>query len=238
MLHGWGINHTVWKTFSSRLTGFDKIISPCLYDVADQINDSSLMSLANETGSNIKNDCVVIGWSLGGLIALYLATMFKKVKGVIFITSTPKFVNNDNWLFTIDISDHRELYRNLTENHDQTVRYFSQLVAHGDTSAKQTIKYLSSHLTKSKYNNTLRFWLNELEQLDLRQQFCKLSIPALILLANNDALIKWGISDQLRILNPDLGIKNLPDCGHAPFISKERETTKLIKDFIDAEFDR
>ncbi len=206
--------------------------------MADQINDSSLMSLANETGSNIKNDCVVIGWSLGGLIALYLATMFKKVKGVVFITSTPKFVNNGNWLFTIDISDHRDLYRNLTENHDQAVKYFSQLIAHGDTSAKQTIKYLSSHLTKSKYNNTLQFWLNELEQLDLRQQFCKLSIPALILLANNDALIKRGISDQLRILNPDPGIKNLPDCGHAPFISKERETTKLIKDFIDAEFDR
>ena len=238
MLHGWGINHTVWKTFSSRLTGFDKIISPCLYDVADQINDSSLMSLANETGSNIKNDCVVIGWSLGGLIALYLATMFKKVKGVIFITSTPKFVNNGNWLFTIDISDHQDLYRNLTENHDQAVRYFSQLIAHGDVSAKQTINYLSSHLTERKYNNTLLSWLNELEQSDLRHQLSALSVPTLILLANNDALIKPDISVQLKKLNPNLNIKTLYECGHAPFISKERETTKLIKDFIDAEFDR
>jgi len=236
LLHGWGVSNTVWREFAGRLSYFDRVSTPCLYEAASKTNDNKFESIATELSKKINTDCVVIAWSMGGLIATCLERQTDKLKAIIFIASTPCFVNKEGWLNTIDKESISDLQHRLSNNPAAALEYFAGLIAHGDVAAKKTNKVIRHHLVDEKHSAILSSWLIEMQEVDQRNEFAALKIPTRVLLGEDDVFINSRIKNQLKQLNPNMQCTVLRGCGHAPFISMSEETNKIISGFVSAEF--
>ncbi len=165
-----------------------------------------------------------------------MAKLTNKIKAVIFIASTPCFINKKNWPNVIDRSNIGNLQKKLLKNTENTLEYFAGLIAHGDITIKNTNKFLRNNLANKKYKTTLFVWLTQTQETDQRKELTELNIPALLILGENDSLINSKIEGQIKQLNSNIKHEVIKDCGHAPFISKPEETIKIINNFINAKF--
>lgn len=234
MLHGWGVDYRVWNDFSSRFGGFDSVLTPCLYELSITAADNSLLSVAKSLGKGIQKKCVVIAWSLGGAVALYLSGICDQIKAIIFIASVPCFINKTGWHNVIAEKDLMSLQNHFLAEPESTLARFSSLIAGGDDTPVNTVKYLRRCLPGKERFQLLSKWLNELTDLDLRKEFMSLPVPAQVLLGEHDVLINRNIRRQLTELNGNIRVSVIEHCGHSPFISEEHETGRKIEQYLDA----
>ncbi|GJM04722.1 MAG: pimeloyl-[acyl-carrier protein] methyl ester esterase [marine bacterium B5-7] len=234
LLHGWGINRTIWGGLSSRLNSFDSIDNICLYTIAEEVKASGVDALASYLKDRVKNNTVIVAWSFGGLVATRLASFSNKIKAIVYIASPPCFINTPDWNNVLDTKSISELQRNLLNNPKKTIEYFAGLVAHGDEDVKKTIKTIKPCLAEEKDRQVLSFWLKELLEQDQRKIFSALNIPIQHLLAEHDALISPEIINQLKQLRPQMECEVIKNSCHAPFVGRPQEIINSIDGFISA----
>lgn len=234
LLHGWGIENTVWQKAQNSFSAFESLSSPCLYEIARKTEIINFESIASSLLSSIDKETVILAWSIGGLMAIPLQRLTGKVKAIIFIASTPCFVNKTYWLNVLDKKNILGLQTSLESNTKKTLNYFSGLIAHGDTKEKETNKIIRQHQTNETNREILSLWLDEMIITDHRRNFSEISCPVLMVLGEKDSLIHSKIEKELISLNNNIDTRIIKDCGHAPFISKHEETAKIIKEFINA----
>ena len=233
LLHGWGVTNKVWQGFATKLNGFDNILMPCLYDVSKNSKNQGFSSLARALSKIIKKDSIVVAWSIGGLIALRLMPLTTKIKAIIFIASSPCFINKEDWSNVIQTNKLDELKNRFSENTKGALNHFSGLVATGDEFPSKINKHIRQNLAKETQKEILSCWLREMEIDDQRNQFIKMEIPSNIILGQNDVLIKSKIQYQMEELNPNAYCTIVENCGHAPFISKPLQTYNLVQRFLN-----
>ena len=233
-LHGWGVTHHVWDDFAIGFRDQAKVLTPCLYNIAENGNDASLSSIAKIINKGLTNKTIIIAWSIGGLLALKLSGLSDKPAMIVFITSVPCFVNSDRWNNAIDKTELNKLDSMLSKDPEAALQYFSTLIAYGDASPRLTSRCLQKIMAKENQAAVLKLWLDELRQQDLRHKYSSLTIPSFVLLSEQDVLINKDIKNDLLGLNKNVPVTVLPGTGHAPFISKAKETQKLIQGYIDA----
>ena len=221
-LHGWGLTTRVC------------VLTPCLYSVAEKTGAAELHKIAEVLQKDILNKTVLVAWSLGGLLALQLAELSDKVVGIVFLATAPKFMNDAAWLKTIDEKELAGLGQALNTDTGSALASFITLIAHGDISSRKTARYLQSCVAKQEHQQILSCWLQELENLDLREAYSRLTLPAYVLLAEKDVLINQNINQSLTELNPRIEVDILLSCGHAFFISAAQEARSRIERFINA----
>lgn len=236
LLHGWGFNKTIWDYFIDNLNGFDQVDAVCLYTLAEEAKAHGVEALASCLKEKIQIDTVIIAWSFGGLIATRLASLSGKIKGIVYIASTPCFVNKPDWNNVLDKKSISGLQSNLLRDPKKTIEYFAGLIAHGDKDAKKIITTIRSNFANEKYSGILFSWLNDLIEQDQRKEFAALSIPTQHVLAEGDGLISPGIIKQLKQLRPKMECRIIKNSCHASFISQPQETINILDGFISEQF--
>ena len=233
LLHGWGVSNTIWKNFSHKLIKFDEVFLPSLYDFSTTLDSNDLESVARTLSKKMESNSVVIAWSISGLVALTLTRLTRNVKAIIFIASTPCFVNKKGWLNVISRNNLGELKNKGSENMADALKYFAGLVAYGDKKPLVTNKFIRKNLAKEKQNKILSCWLEELETIDRREELSSLEVPSHFILGQNDILNKSNIQNDIKKLNSNIRCSVIKDGGHAPFISKPQETYNIIDNFLN-----
>jgi pimeloyl-[acyl-carrier protein] methyl ester esterase len=231
-LHGWGLNHQVWSQlqqalptqldiYTPDLPGFGLSPCPATYDL-----DTVLAQLA----AQIPNQSIVLGWSLGGLLAIALASRYpEKVKTLGLIASSPCFMATDNW----PGMEHRVMQQfagQLQQDLALTVERFLAIQAMGSSTARQDIKLLKQAVLSLPLPSAmaLQGGLQLLQQLDLRQEFAALRQPVFAILGRLDSLVPVAIAPLLQNLRPATKIELLQKASHAPFISHQQEFISLL----------
>ena len=103
LLHGWGMNQGVWQLIKPELEFLYSGKVRCLdlpgygdHDVS--LDPYTLHDAAQLVSQQLKPKSVLMGWSLGGLFAIYIAKHWpEKVSKVILVASTPFFVEQLPW---------------------------------------------------------------------------------------------------------------------------------------------
>ncbi len=228
LLHGWGISHSVWQDFS-RNTAHD-VWSPCLYELASG-QSACFLAMANALSRHLRQDDVVIAWSMGGQLALSLATISHKVSAIVFIASTPVFTNRAGWQHGIECDEITRLQKRLKSNPQAALNAFPKWIAGGDP---KTLASLQQGSVEVGHVATLSCWLRQLKTNDLRSAFAALQLPVCVILGSHDVLIKPSVADQLLALNQTIKCHVIDDCGHTPFISHQSQTQTIIEQFLYA----
>ena len=169
LLHGWGFQPGIWSPVveAMRQRGVaSEILTPALPLSENMSQASALESLF----VSLPEKTHLVGWSLGGELALAFASCFpERVDTLTLISSTPCFMNRSDWTSGQPTSLLDDFDQRLQENPAALLKRFATLIRHGDSTATRD-KALSAHLLAVTETDPDRLatGLTFLRTLDLR----------------------------------------------------------------------
>ena len=105
MLHGWGVNSEIWTSLVDELKLFVTVYVVDLPGMGGStlISPYTLDNIAKEIKANVPiKKCNILGWSLGGQVAMYLAIKMPEfVEKLILMSTTPCFVEKIDWPYAV-----------------------------------------------------------------------------------------------------------------------------------------
>ncbi|PIE00806.1 MAG: pimeloyl-[acyl-carrier protein] methyl ester esterase [Thiothrix nivea] len=219
VLHGWGMNHRVWEPVRQQLASHMQVIWIDLPGHGDShgLVAESQQAMVDMLVEYIPPQAIVMGWSLGGLIAQALALQYpQRVRALILVASTPCFVQHDGWEHGLPESVLQTFAENLHQDYHATVKRFFALQFMGVRSDPQMIHDLRDNiLSKPAAFHALETGLEILKTADFSQQ--TLSQPQQWILGRLDKLIPVGLAETLTDAQQQVAI--MPRAAHVPFVT-------------------
>jgi pimeloyl-[acyl-carrier protein] methyl ester esterase len=243
LLHGWGLHGGIWSATENnlmrhlaqryRVTAIDL---PG-HGYSDYGNDGfTLTSATTAIAESIPAQAIVIGWSLGGLLALNLAlTRPDLVHRLVLISSTARFHHAPDWQAAMTTSALRGFATALKENQRDTVLRFLALQVHGSSNERQQLRLLKQAIVARPpaRHAALSSGLTILEQTDLRSRLGSITQPAMLLYGQHDRIVPPGTGAAMEALLTRSTHHILAGTGHAPFLSDPESTLHLLDEFLN-----
>src|SRR5438045_4093664 len=107
LIHGWGMHGGVWRPLVKRLSQHFTlhIVDLPGMGFSDPIEPSHLHAVAEKVADALPGNTDICGWSLGGQIAMRIALLQPdRVRRLVLVGTTPKYVNSNDWHNGIDAS--------------------------------------------------------------------------------------------------------------------------------------
>ncbi|RVU39901.1 pimeloyl-[acyl-carrier protein] methyl ester esterase [Rheinheimera riviphila] len=233
LLHGWGLNHAVWQQLLPQLTGQFSVLTPDLpgFGLAvDYPEPYRLADVAAVVAEQIPHGSLVLGWSLGGLVATQIALDYpEKVRALALVASSPCFVAAEDWPGMAPLVL-RQFAAALAKDVALTIDRFLAIQALGSATARQEIKLLKQALLTLPLPQSaaLAGGLTVLAEVDLRPRLSELSMPVTGCFGRLDSLVPVAMLDKLQLLLPNAALTMLPKASHAPFISHPEEFSQWL----------
>ncbi len=180
-------------------------------------------------GQSLDSPTEIIAWSMGGLIAIKLASQFRDLVGkVIFIASTPNFVSRSSRQPGLDSSWFETFKREFDEKPYIVLKRFLALQAKGDEFSKQTLIELREHCQLEQYNiEECRHGLRLLEYADYTNELTRLRCDSLFIHGECDAVLPLSAGRYAAsLINSNL--LTVPAAGHAPHVSHPLQVAEFI----------
>lgn len=219
MIPGWGVDAKVFE------------FSDLAYSVLNysKETDLSLGAIASSLASHIANPSVIVGWSLGGLIAIKLASLFPdKVKKLILISSQPKFLADYSWQ-GINPEIAAQFIESIQCDFFKFSEGFISLVNYPNRNLLYKRQLKASFLWDEKAK--LLLLLQLILSTDLREEYQALKCDILHIIGDKDAVLSQN-SFHLYQLNSRVRIVEVKNSGHAGLLTDMAIYQAAIKDFI------
>lgn len=238
LIHGWAIGSGVWKKFIPYLNAYQQVITVDLpgynQPIKQQTNTDTpqnIEQITQKISPKIPKNSILVGWSLGGLIATKLASIRQDISALALLASSPCFINKTDWKNSIDPIDYAQLSHALIKDKTKTLQRFIGLVATGDTNPRQTIQNLKQHIKDNMPDTqTLQIGLDILQNEDQRELLKNSHCPVAIILGQHDTLIKHTTKKAIHKIQPKIEIMTIANAGHAPFLSQPQQTAITLND--------
>ena len=215
LLHGWGFNGDLFDDLIDRYKYRYRITKIDLpgHGRSDDVT-GGLDEWCDEIIKILPDNPTLLGWSLGGLLAINIATKIK-ISKLVLIASTPNFVQNSNWKYGINADNFQQFSDALQLNLSKGLKRFVSL----QTQDKTQLKTLNQSIDKFPASTkALNQGLEILLATDLINEFKQLNIPTKVILGDHDTLVPRHISnwyDKAKINTQVLST------GHLPFLHKD-----------------
>lgn len=241
LLHGWGMNSGVFEHFIPLLSDQLRVTTIDLPGFGENSGilpseTYTVASVAHLLLPYLPENCVIAGWSLGGLVAQRLALDYPQhVSGLITIASTPRFVSGPCWP-GIDADLLTQFETQLAKDYHKTLERFLAIQAMGSDTARQDMKAIRESITAYPPPDleALKAALGLLSTEDLRDHIGRIRQPTLRLYGRLDTLVPTSGIDRICELHPQSDTVVLPHASHAPFISHPQQSADIICQFISA----
>ena len=238
-LHGWGMNKAVWQLCQQTLAT-DKSLQiqalnlPGFGGEALPTSGFSITACAEQLAEQLPDHSILVGWSLGGLFALYLAHHYPhKVSKVVLVCASPYFCQSSEWP-GIKPDVLANFATQLQRDSNKTIERFLAIQAMGSEHAREDIKQLRQLLASlpAPQQQALAGGLNMLQSLDLRVVFSELKQPVAGVFGRLDSLVPAAVVDDMHKLNANFRAHVMAKASHAPFISHKDDFISLLKTII------
>jgi len=237
MLHGWAMHSGLWRNFAQQLAKTHQVhcLDLCGHGRSENIEPYSLELILELLVAELpQQPCTLIGWSLGGNIALAMAKKYpQRIKAVILIASNPHFLKTADWQGVE--SQVLDVFKaNLLENPQVTLWRFMSLQVQAMAQLKFELNKLREVMRECPVPsvNTLEKALALLITTDSRYALQTLKMPSQLILGEVDSLIPIGAGEQCVQLQPNLELNIIQGAGHAPFLSHESQLLSIMHDFM------
>jgi pimeloyl-[acyl-carrier protein] methyl ester esterase len=164
----------------------------------------------------------VLGWSLGGQIALQWALAEpRRVRRLILVATTPSFVRRDGWPHAMTAETLARFGDELGVSYRLTLQRFLALQVHGSEEGRVALAHLRRHLFERGEPSAaaLADALALLQRADLRPILPLVATPTLVIGGERDALVPIEATRALSAALPDARHVTIEGAAHAPFLS-------------------
>lgn len=219
-LSGWGQNYKSLET-----SFFENIL--------EKFNISSLNYSLSEGFLKFKdsykfpaNPEVIIGWSLGGQIALRLI-QHKIFTPKLLVLIAPPFqmVKDARIQAGMSIKTYNEFFDNLSKAPDATLKKFSILSIMNDKNKSQIIKNLE---ISDENHQKLIIWLQELRDFSCFDFDFTNMPPTLFYIGAGDMVVHNSQSKYFAERINDFELHIFDNCGHAPHLSNKELFNNIL----------
>lgn len=222
-LHGWGLHGGIWADVLARVN-YIPCLAPDLpgYGATPPVTPYTAETLADSLAADMPPGCVVVGWSLGGMVALaWAARRPEQVKALVLVGTTPVFVNRDDWTQGLEPKVLDGFARDLVQDYRATLMRFLALQARGGEAARAVIGRMRALLFERGEPDpgVLAAGLELLRTVDLRQQAEKLRCSTLVVHGGHDTLCPLTAGRWLAEHLPHARLALNARAAHAPFLS-------------------
>jgi len=242
LLHGWAMNLRVFDALRARLAphyavtvidlpGHGRSPWPSDWSAARQL---ALIAEAVPPGATL------IGWSLGGQLALQIAAEgARTLTGLILIATTPRFVRGEHWPYALAPATLQQFARALEHHGAQVISDFLDLQVRGSSDATSVRTTLRSALANQGFAQpqALTAGLSLLEHNDLRACARAVAIPTLVIAGQYDRIVPPEAAQALAALLPRARLQLVRRSGHAPFLSHLEQVATALLQFLGSSSD-
>jgi pimeloyl-[acyl-carrier protein] methyl ester esterase len=235
LVHGWGMNGAVWNQTVEVLKTHHRVHVVDLpgYGHSAGCHASNLEEIAQQLLAQAPKDAIWLGWSLGGLVATYMALHHTDyVSKLITVASSPKFAASRLWR-GIQPQVLAVFTEQLVDDFQLTIERFMALQAMGSPTARQDVKQLKQAVLSRPTPNpqSLLAGLEMLADVDLRDQLPKISVPFLRLYGRLDGLVPIKVAKDTEELATDSECYIFSQSSHAPFMTEANSFCQQILQF-------
>jgi len=263
LLHGWGLNLRVWDGLAAMLQDRFRIVAIDLpgHGRSDWLpGRSSLEEQAaqiRETVSAVTESYFLLGWSLGGQIALELAAGRPEgLQRLVLIAATPRLPAGPDWPHGAPPERLAQQAADLRADYRRTVSDFLELQVRGSAEAAAALSQLRTALfahgaqsvSNSPHRGTglerqlenpgrpqldaLACGLELLRNTDLRPLLAQITLPTLVIAGEYDRVTMPAASHALADALPNARYVEIRRAAHAPFLSHLTQLGALLTDFL------
>lgn len=236
LVHGWGMNARVFDVLAQLLADDFNVQALNLpgHGGRNAVPDNSLQSWADDLAQQVPEDSTVLGWSLGGQVAMRAALDHPgKLRRLILLASTPRFVADERWLHGMPANDLDDFGAALLADPQATLLRFLSLQTRGAPDHKSLLQQLRQHFLAlpPARAEALSGGLTILRDTDLCEQLAQLTQPTLVLHGALDALTPVAAGRWLAEALPDTRYVELARAAHAPHLSHSADVAAAIGRF-------
>jgi pimeloyl-[acyl-carrier protein] methyl ester esterase len=236
LLHGWGLSPAVWAPLAPLWPADFEIHTLALPGHADApACGPALADWADALLPAIPLGAIVVGWSLGALLALDLARRHPAHIGALVLTgATPRFVQAPDWPAAMAPATLSEFQAAFGQQPEATQRRFVALQSLGDQARRSIASTLGAALSPAHPARlpALARGLELLAETDLRDSLSTLNLPVRVLHGDKDTLMPVEAALRMADLLPQGRLSVLEGSGHAPFLSRPQEWVSLLESFV------
>ncbi len=241
LLHGWALHGGMWGPWLDELATHARLHlvdlpghghSPWTPGLA---GPAGLAGLASAVNRCVPQGSVLLGWSLGGMIALELARQRPELaSALVLVATTPKFVAGDDWEHGMQAAVLDEFAQGLASDHRGIVQNFLALQTRGDERSLETLRLLRRNLDAHgpPDPSALAAGLEVLRSADLRAALPAIAVPTLVIAGQRDRLTPAAAGRALSSALPTARFVEIEHSGHAPFLSHGRQVLDEVLAFL------
>lgn len=231
--HGWGLHGGIWAECG--LAG----ATPDLpgYGDTPSVSPYTAEALADAVARTIETPVELIGWSLGGMVALALAARHPdKVTRLVLVGTSPAFVGRPDWPHGLAPEVLAGFAESLKQDYRSTLLRFLSLQARGGDAARAVIARLRETVFQrgEPAAAVLAAGLELLRDVDLRAVAARVGCPTLVVHGAYDTLCPLDAGRWLAERIPGARLALHERAAHAPFLSHPAWFAETVGGFLHA----
>lgn len=248
LIHGWGMSGAVWQPLVKKLS---KLFTLHIVDLPGMgfsrpIEPFHLHAVAEKVAETLPAEADVIGWSLGGQVAMRIALDYPDlVRRLVLVGATPCFVNksfdqtNIEYKTTWDAGIDPDVFSNfadsVNEDYHKTMAQFLTLQCMGSSDARSTVKLLRNKFAErpTPSSQSLFRALDILLDTDLRAEVGHLRKPTLLIHGDRDTLAPVQAAHWMMQNLPTGFLRVMAGASHAPFLSHQEHFIEAVVQFLE-----
>jgi pimeloyl-[acyl-carrier protein] methyl ester esterase len=211
LIHGFGFGSYIFNELESKFHNYNIITIDLPGHGGNEFVSDDLDDWVNNIKDKIPENAIILGWSLGGLLAIKL-TQIVQVKKIILVASSPKFVSDNTWQYGTPTNNFKMFSDNLNANIAKGLTRFISLQGLEKTQIKQLKPQIEQNLPSILgLNNALKI----LQNTDLRKELLQIKDKTQVILGNKDTIVPFEIYNWYQDNGFDIKVYNT---GHIPFL--------------------
>jgi pimeloyl-[acyl-carrier protein] methyl ester esterase len=224
LIHGWGMHSGMWGQVGDQLalTHRVQLVDLPGHGASAACAPYELDTLVQQLSDQFNEPLTVVGWSLGGQLALRWAQLHpEQVKKLVLVATTPCFVQQYGWHCAMAADTLQEFAASLLQNHALTLKRFLALQLRGSENERELLLDLRARLFAKGEPDVaaLKGGLDILRDTDMRKQLEQIAQPALLIAGERDTLTPKAASEAMVTSLPNARLEVVQGAAHAPFLS-------------------
>lgn len=242
LLHGWAMSSAVFSEALAAFSDSFHVFAPDLRGHGDSAPgpgyglDDFADDLFFWTEHLELRQAALLGWSLGGQVALALCSRQRqRISQLLLINSTPRFCAAPDWGCGLPDLQVRALARDLRKNYPLAMNNFFALQFADEDLSRERHRQIVAFAVRAGRLPEPAVALAALETLrdaDQRRQLAAIEVPVLVMHGELDRIVPPAAGRYLATQLPHAQSVFLPDLGHAPFLSRPEAIFPLWRTFL------
>lgn len=238
LIHGWGADRSVWNACVPALRSWTNITLVDLPGCGESPPGSyDLVTLLNGLAAVTPERALLMGWSLGGMIATAFSTSYpERVTGLITLACSPRFTQADDWTEAMSEAGFHSFTARVAGDAGRGLEYFDRLQCGTGPEARRCRNLLTDIRTIAPARQTLLDGLGLLAGIDNRHSMEQIEVPVLHLYGADDLLVPATMSQAIADFAPGHDVAILPGATHLLPVANSDWFTEQLQGWIANHF--